>query len=54
MLVQLLMVLAAKLPRIEAGSDSDFMFLTLGYASATANIYGDIRSRIAQVHLTES
>ena len=22
-------------------SDSDFMFLTLGYASATVNIYGD-------------
>jgi hypothetical protein len=22
-------------------TDSDFIFLTLGYASATANIYGD-------------
>ena len=35
-------------------TDSDFIFLTLGYASATANIYGDNQVGHSAVHLTES
>jgi hypothetical protein len=35
-------------------TDSDFIFLTLGYASATANIYGDNQIGHSAVHLTES
>jgi hypothetical protein len=38
----------------ESATDSDFIFLTLGYASAAANIYGDNQVGHSAVHLTES